>query len=305
MRYSLLSLALLPLGACTLNVQPIDHRLTARTTEAVSLLKTDLRALSLDAVKVRISPTTDDPTVSVRLMGLLAFDRSIEEVTADNVVGFDTADPDATRVRFTGGAIDAEGLYIDALELALHEGTAVELASTSGSIEMRGLHAPATLTASSGSIEVEDATEVQLRATSGSIQVVAESGSLQCDSGSIEMELTGPVRARTTSGSISGSFGGGGELSADSGSLELRLLGPLDRDLVLEADSGSIDLVVPADLAARVEARAGSGSVEVNVGSARSDDGHSFVGDLHGGGAFVIRASTSSGSIRISSERED
>ncbi|MBN8615266.1 MAG: DUF4097 family beta strand repeat protein [Deltaproteobacteria bacterium] len=300
-----LPLALVALGACTLNVQPVDHRVSARTTDDVRGLSSDLRALALDDVEVLIGPTADDPTASVHITGLLAFDRSIDDLVSGMVIAFDASDPDATSLRYTAAALEAETVHVDALELALGEGTALDLTTTRGSIELTGLHAPARLHATSGSIDVEDATEVDLRATSGSIRVIATQGTLQCDSGSIDMEMTGPVMARATSGSIRGTFDGGGTLSADSGSLDLVLLGPLDRDLVLEADSGSIDLVVPDDLAARVEANADSGGVDVHVGATDAGDGHSFVGDLNGGGTFVIRATTSSGSIRISSRRAD
>jgi len=305
MRNHTLALALLTLGACTLNVQAVDHRVSARTTDDVRGLDADLRALALDDVEVLIGPTSDDPTVAVHLTGLLAFDRSIERLVEGMLIGFDTTSPDATTLRFTRGSIEAETVYVDALELGLREGTAIDLSTTRGSVEMRGLRASARIAATSGSIDVEDATEVDLRATSGSIRVIADRGALQCESGSIDMEMTGPVTARVTSGSIRGTFDDGGTLSADSGSLDLVLLGPLDRDLVLEADSGSIDLIVPDDLAARVEANADSGSVDVHVGATDAGGGHSFVGDLHGGGAFVIRATTSSGSIRISSRRAD
>lgn len=310
MRLSLLALAALPLGlsslgACTLNVQPVDHRVSARTLDPVRALDADLRALALDDVEVVIGPTTDDPAVGVHLTGLLAFDRSVDTLVEGMVIGFDTTRPDATTLVFTRGALEDETVYVDALELALHEGTAIDLVTTRGSVELRGLNAPATISATSGSIDVEDATDVNLHADSGSIRVVATRGRLECDSGSIDMALTGPVVARATSGSIRGTFDGGGELTADSGSLDLTLLGPLDRDLVLEADSGSIDLIVPPDLAARVEANADSGGVDVQVGATGSGGGHSFVGDLNGGGAFVIRATTSSGSIRISTRRGD
>ncbi len=302
---ALLALGASTLGACTLNVQPVDHRVTARSTGDVLALETDLRDLELDDVEVVIGPTTEDPTVSVHLTGLLAFDRSIDDLVTGVLVDFDAGDPDPTTLRFTPTSIDDETVYIDALELALHEGTPLGLETTSGSVGLRGLFAPARIHATSGSIDVEDATEIDLVATSGSIRVIAGSGSIACTSGSIDMQLTGAVTARATSGSIHGSFGGGGTLSADSGSLDLVLQGPLDRDLVLEADSGSIDLVVPADLAARVEASADSGGVDVHVGGTDAGGGHAFVGDLNGGGAFVIRATTSSGSIRISASRDD
>lgn len=306
MRTPLLLLGLLPLSACTLNVQPVDHRVSAHTTDDVRAITTDLRALSLDDVEVLIGPTTDDPTASVHITGLLAFDRSIEDLVSGAVIAFDTTNPDATGIAYTPASLEEETVHVDALELALREGTAIDLETTRGSVELSGLAAAARIHATSGSIEVADATEVDLLADSGSIRVVARSGALACTSGSIDMSMTGPVTARATSGSIRGSFDGGGEMSADSGSLELVLLGPLDRDLVLEADSGSIHLVVPDDLAARVEANADSGGVDVHVGGTHTgDDGHSFSGDLNGGGPFVIRATTSSGSIHISSRQDD
>ncbi len=304
MRRTVFSLAFVSLGACTLNVQPVDHRVTARTTDPIRTLDTDLRTLSLDEVEVVIGPTTEDPTVAVHLTGLLAFDRSIERLVDGMVIGLDATNPDAATLSFTPAALEDETVYVDALELALREGTAIDLDTTRGSVELRGLGAAAHIAATSGSLDVEDATEVDLRATSGSIRVIADHGTLSCDSGSIDMTMTGAVDATATSGSIRGRFSGGGVMSADSGSLDLVLVGPLDRDLVLEADSGSIDLVVPADLAAHVIANADSGSVDVQVGATDSD-GHAFVGDLNGGGAFTIRATTDSGSIRIVTRAED
>jgi DUF4097 and DUF4098 domain-containing protein YvlB len=287
----------LALSACTLNVQPVDRTIVARATEDVTTLRTDLEAADLGHAAVVVGPTDEVPTVGLVVRGLLAFDRPIDDVLSRIRAEFDTAST-PTGLRFSLEATREEAISVEEIELALRRGTALDLTTTRGSVEVRGLESDARIVATSGSIDVSDALDVELRATSGSIRVEGRAGVLEAGSGSIDLDLTGAVEAHATSGSIHGRFGGGGELGCSSGSLDLELIGPLDRDLTLTASSGSITLVVPPDLAARVEARADSGSVDVSVGAVQHD-GEDFVGELGEGGTFVIRATADSGSVHI------
>jgi hypothetical protein len=288
----------LALAACTLNVQSIDRTITSRTTEGVALLRSDLEARELGHASIVVGPTVADPTVGLVVRGLVAFDRRIDDVLSRIRADFDTADPAATGLVFSLEGTREEAIAVEEIELALRPGTALDLTTTRGSVEVRGLESDARIVATSGSIDVTDARDVELRATSGSIRVQAQRGTLDASSGSIDLEMTGAVEAHATSGSIAGRFGGGGVITCTSGSLDLELLGPLDRDLTLSADSGSITLVVPPDVAARVEASADSGSVDVAVGAVQHD-GDDFVGEIGEGGTFLIRATADSGSVHI------
>jgi DUF4097 and DUF4098 domain-containing protein YvlB len=265
--------------------------------EDVTTLRVDLEASDLGHAAVVVGPTEGTPTVGLVVRGLLAFDRPIDEVLAGVRAEFDTSST-PTGLLFSLDGAREEAISVEEIELALRPGTEIDLTTGRGSVELRGLESDARIVATSGSIDVTDALDVELRATSGSIRVEAATGVLEASSGSIDLAMTGTVEAHATSGSIRGRFGVGGELGCSSGSLDLELIGPLDRDLTLNASSGSITLVVPPDLAARLEARADSGSVDVSVGAVQSD-GEDFVGELGEGGTFVIRATADSGSVHI------
>lgn len=285
--------------ACTLNVQSVDRTVVSEASADIATLRSDLDAVGLGHAAVVVGPTEGTPTVGLLVRGLLAFDRDLDDVLSRVRADFDTSDTAATGLRFSLEGTREEAIAVEGIELALHRGTALDLSTTQGSVEVRGLEADARIVASSGSIDVTDALDVELRASSGSIRVEAQRGVLEASSGSIDFALTGAVEGHATSGSIHGRFGGGGELTCTSGSLDLELLGPLDRDLTLTTDSGSITLVVPPGLAARVEARAGTGSVDVSVGAVEHRGGDDFVGEVGDGATFVLRATADSGSVHI------
>jgi hypothetical protein len=299
--FSLLAL----LGGCTFNVSSFARDVHSDAPDSPAQLSADFTSINhLSGFGVRIEGDAAAPHASavVTVAGLLG--SGVDATTITNGVHVDwpvdTSATDARRLTIGYDGPQLETVWTEGVDVTLLPTTVLALDAGSTSVDVMGVTAPMRITADSGSIDVRGAGDFALAATSGSIDVTGHGGTASCSSGSIRFDLTGAVVAHATSGSIDGRFGGGGEMGCDSGSIDIELVGALDRDLTLSADSGSIDLVVPVGTSMRVETHTGSGSSHVDVGDVHSgsDD---FTGTI-GSGGFLVRATTSSGSISIREE---
>ena len=295
-----LTLALALGSGCTLNVRSVDRTVESISTASYDTLAADLRSdASPGEIVVRGSARADSrATVTVR--GLLPSDGDAEAVARGVRTTWSAPTSGTTTLSFGYEGPAAESVWLDALALDLPAGRALDLELGSSSIDIEGLGAEARVHAGSGSIDITDATIVDLAAGSGSIAVSAESGTIETGSGSIVLDIEGGVTASAGSGSIDGLIGGGGSLSADSGSIDVALTRALDADLRLETGSGSIHLIVPRGASMRLDLDAGSGSVDVDA-SGVDEHGESFVGTL-GEGGFLVTARAGSGSISITEQ---
>lgn len=297
----LLLLALAAVPGCTFNVDWLERDiLSPEEPGAYDVLQIDTTAetsplydVGLEVRGSELPSTTAWATVT----GLLGADDDADELMRGFGIGF--ARRSDTTIALTAVATEAatERLWIDHAIIGLPARRDILASTGSGSIDVIGVAGRVEVVATSGSIEVEGAEEVDLSATSGSIRASAGTGYLSATSGSIALDMAGWAVATATSGSIDGHIGGGGELRATSGSIDVELTGRLDRDLTLEADSGSIRLVVPAGTPMSLDLDADSGSVLVDAGGVHHD-GDAIRIDVNGGGPLV-HARADSGSIDV------
>ena len=198
------------------------------------------------------------------------------------------------------------------------EGIKLMVNSSSGNVEIRHVrHELLEVKTSSGSISVWDLEVEDLRLTSssgsmrgeelyGTVQTSQSSGSLRLSdvvgnvsatssSGSMRLNnVEGRVDAQSSSGSMNfDGVGELGELRVSSGSIRAERSG-LGEATVLKSSSGSIRIQTVSDLKAfNFDLSAGSGSVRVGESSGKKVN-------IDNGAAHTIRASSGSGSIRIS-----
>jgi len=157
-------------------------------------------------------------------------------------------------------------------EVSVPPDVRLELHTSGGSITVQGVHrAPIAARTSGGSITVDEArAPVDVRTSGGSIRVARAGGALL---------------ARTSGGSIRI-----GEVSASAETIDVRTSG------------GSISLGIEPSARLDIDASTSGGRVSVEdlplLASHRSN--HHVTGRLNGGGGS-LRASTSGGSVRISS----
>ncbi|AKF03545.1 DUF4097 family beta strand repeat-containing protein [Sandaracinus amylolyticus] len=296
------SLVLALATGCTFNAEPFTRAVPAEHDAAITKLRVDIDGLgsTFDGGDLVIRGA-DRPGASaeVTISGLVGVGDDPDQIASDMEVALQDGGDSVVELRLAYRGPAAESVWVDSVAIEQQIGTELDVSAGSATVDAAGLDAPfVNIHTGSGSIRLRDADEVILQAGSGSIDVVAGSGTLMADSGSITMAMSGPVLADTDSGSIDGSFGGHGELSADSGSLELELTTPLDGDVILGTDSGSITLVIPRGAGMSLDLDAGSGSVTVRAGGV-SESGESFSGAINGGGEFRVRARAGSGSITV------
>jgi DUF4097 and DUF4098 domain-containing protein YvlB len=141
--------------------------------------------------------------------------------------------------------------------------TSVNLKADSGRVSMRHISGKVNLDSSSGSVHIEDADDaVAVRSDSGRVTVDGAAGavSVHAESGSVEaLKVGGAVEVRSESGSVTAA-----------------LTSP--QNVKISADSGSVTVTVPRDGAYKLAAYADSGNVNSDVTN-DSSGSHSL--DLH------------------------
>lgn len=286
-------------SACTWNVVSHVHELTE--TSAVPFTAVHLDAFSdgsWDSAPITVRGSTrSDALARARLTALQQPGSSSMALAEGWSLAWNA---------YESGAIALQILtppdgpaWLDALGLEVPSATPLVLNTGRHALDVSGLDARVDVEATSGAMNVETSDVVNLRTSSGSIEVVALAGVIEGDSGSVDFTFGDWVRAQTTSGSIDGEMGDGGSVQSNSGSIDLRLTRPLTRDLRVENRSGSIDLDVPRDMPCTLEVTNGSGSVDVDLGSVQEHGGGMRI-DVAGGGP-LLQVMNESGSITITS----
>jgi hypothetical protein len=181
--------------------------------------------------------------------------------------------------------------------------TKVTARNGSGSMVIGAVKGAVDARCGSGSIQVDGAASLEAHTGSGSIRAAAIAGSISANSGSGSITVAqtgaGEVSVSASSGSIElTGVNGAARASSSSGSISIagRPAGPWS----LSSSSGSITITLPADAAFDVDARTTSGSVSTTHPVTMTGElgRHRLEGKVRGGGPLV-KASASSGSIRI------
>ncbi|TQN27831.1 putative adhesin [Haloactinospora alba] len=255
--------------------------------------------------RVRVSGTDGDTVTVDRTLSSSPLAQPDETVRADG----DTVRADAR----CEGTLFVFGKCAVDYDIGVPAGTAVEVTTSSGAVEVEGVEGDVRASASSGTVTVRDVTgDAELTASSGNVRATGVSGNLDLEtsSGGINARPSGggaeTVRARSSSGSIdlrevrtenlevetsSGSADVAGEFTtaevrSGSGSISLEAGGAFDR-VTADTGSGSVDMRVP-DGAYDVTGSTGSGSRDVDVD--RDDDADSRIDATTGSGSVSISA---------------
>lgn len=159
-------------------------------------------------------------------------------------------------------------------------------------------------------ITVPVATDLDVKAEAGNVEISGTRGSLNANvnAGNFEMTgITGSVLARVDAGNVEGrevSFSGSSRLRADAGQIVLSGALAEGAALDLRVDAGRIKLTLPANTAARLEASADVGAVSVSgwpISVSRNVTAARAVGDLGASPSGSITARVSIGDISIAS----
>jgi hypothetical protein len=165
----------------------------------------------------------------------------------------------------------------------------IEVTSSSGSIEVRGVAGAVTATASSGGVTIAEIT--------GPVTARSSSGSLRLD------DISGELYASTSSGSIrAAGIAQPREVSSSSGSIAID--GVFADDATIKSTSGSVTIGFAPGSATRIEATTSSGAIrdgDITL-TERSKGTRSLSGTL-GEGTGLVTIATSSGSITLTNAR--
>ena len=188
------------------------------------------------------------------------------------------------------------------LQIQAPPGTALDLGTGAGSIEVEGFVAAVTANTSSGSINASGLVgDVALNTGSGGVTAESVAGTLRIDSGSGSLRvqgLSGSLEAHTGSGSIE-VLGAEGNVRLDTSSGTVEYEGTPAGECRFETGSGSIVLRLPAELDFRLQADAGTGGVNVEFEVEGRVTARHVEGVVGTGLEATIIADTSSGSIDV------
>ena len=134
--------------------------------------------------------------------------------------------------------------------LRVPPGTAVEVESEAGDMEVSGLDNSAAVRVQSGDVSVEDVRgSIDVEASQGDVTVESagtETGNVEITVGSGDLELenlvVGILEARVESGDVTlrGRFSGSGQVLVETGSISVRLPAEDTNDLTFEARVGEV-----------------------------------------------------------------
>jgi DUF4097 and DUF4098 domain-containing protein YvlB len=158
------------------------------------------------------------------------------------------------------------------IEVICPEGSDVILGTSSGRVSLEGALGDVRITASSGTVDVEQARSLDLRVRSGSVTVGTVAGECHVvsSSGRIEVERAGSIDLSGVSGTVTAESVGGGRVRTTSG----RVTVGLDRaaDLEVRGVSGTTEITLPRGVAPELRLRTVSGRIKRDV-----EQGHDCV----------------------------
>ncbi|MBM7770857.1 hypothetical protein JOD54_001061 [Actinokineospora baliensis] len=159
-------------------------------------------------------------------------------------------------------------------EVVVPEGVTVSGDLDSGSVDVEGA-STVNLRVSSGEVKVRRVSgAVNVKASSGSVDLVDVKGkvAVEAESGDVTAHDVGAATLRADSGSVEvQGVNGTADLAAQSGNITVRLAKAAAVKAV--ADSGSVDVTVPRG-EYRVSAHTGSGEVDNGIGDYRDSPNH-------------------------------
>ncbi|GAA3007573.1 DUF4097 family beta strand repeat-containing protein [Actinokineospora diospyrosa] len=168
---------------------------------------------------------------------------------------------------------DVRNCWVD-YEVVVPEGVTVSGDLDSGSVDVEGA-STVNLRVSSGEVKVRRVSgAVNVKASSGSVDLVDVKGrvAVEADSGDVSARDVGDATLRADSGSVDAQgVNGAADLAAQSGNITVRLAKAAAVKAV--ANSGSVDVTVPKG-EYRVTAHTDSGEVDNGIGDYRDSGNH-------------------------------
>jgi DUF4097 and DUF4098 domain-containing protein YvlB len=169
-------------------------------------------------------------------------------------------------IRIGGPALSMGGTTVD-YTIMVPADSQIRGITSSGGIEITGIHGPANFTSGSGNISATAISgDVQARSGSGTIQLASVEGQVEATTGSGDVNLAdvrGGIRIQTGSGTIRMAQPAGAVV-ATSASGSINAAGVKD-DLRLRTNSGSIAVVGDPHVTTYWDLRTSSGNVALQV----------------------------------------
>ncbi len=244
--------------------------------------------------------------------GIIGLDLSSGNTRADGLMASDTLTIESSSGRVDLGTLEGGNVSIKASsgEISLDSveaGERLDIKASSGRISVGSLSAGiADLESSSGRVTIDNSNtdSISVDASSGNINI----GSLESRSASFELSSGNLFIAQLKAGRTDVKSSGNTEIRDMEGALGLKGssgrvdLGftSIDAPIDLDISSGSIDITLPAGSAFDVDLHTSSGRVRSDfaiMGDLSSED-RGMKGSVNGGGT-LLKAETSSGSIRL------
>jgi DUF4097 and DUF4098 domain-containing protein YvlB len=227
---------------------------------------------------------------------------------------------DIIRLRPPAGTDEQRAITV-AYDVSVPRETVVRTISDSGATTVSGVAGRVSVRTQSAAIAVRDlGGETDVTTGSGEVQADGVNGNLNVatQSSRILVRNSGAgLRVRTQSGGVEGSLSGRGDvnvgtgsstidlvgvngaLTATSSSGRIRVSGMPTAPWQITSGSGSFDLDFDSNAKLTLEARSGSGSVSVEGSTLQGSMSKGTASGTIGGGGPLVRATSRSGSIRI------
>ena len=179
----------------------------------------------------------------------------------------------------------------------------VELQTSGGNIELKGLNGNANGRTSGGRLNIESVRgDVDMRTSGGGVAVTSVQGSVQVHTsgGAIQASrIDGRLSANTSGGSIQVSdVAGPVDVHTSGGGITIDLAGE-NQGVLARTSGGSIHLNVPSTIRATINASTSGGRVSSDLPLTTTEVGKSSLRATMNGGGPEIKARSSGGSVYL------
>ncbi|MFO0839244.1 MAG: DUF4097 family beta strand repeat-containing protein [Phycisphaerae bacterium] len=303
----LIALPLVALSGCSaLVTAKRDYSLTSPWSGYERVLVKSVNG----SIDVSVATTPEVRITGVTRAGGATFEEAEHNVDQVQVVA--KADPSSARTLLVSVEYpeSLRGKSVGAnIKVELPQPAAAELTSSNGSISAGGTRGVIART-SNGAITLRDiAGGGEARTSNGGVEAERVSGPLTIESGNaniVARNIVGDLTVETSNGRVDVSdIRGNLRVRTSNGSIRAAARPKPDGVIELQTSNGSITAGVPEDVRGIVSLATSNGSVKPNLGPVKFSvvkwSARDFEAELNGGGSGRFTASTSNGSIELTS----
>jgi DUF4097 and DUF4098 domain-containing protein YvlB len=190
------------------------------------------------------------------------------------------------------------------MSLQVPQASTLDVRTMSATISVAGVSGPLRLQSVTADIDVKGGApgEVEARSTSGSIRIDAASPQTRAQSVSGDVTIAsvhGKASVHTVSGDCKIAGGEFSDVRVETVSGDVSFTGAITGSLEVSTHSGDVGLHVPATTGADAELRSFSGDLLVDLGDGKRQKGSHELDAKLGAGGARIRARTFSGDVSI------